>query len=105
MAQMTPFSPLFLKFIGACELAGGLGLILPGIFRVRTELTPLAAAGLTIIMIGAVITSIVTLGLAAAIFPFIIGVLAVTIARGRRAWAAPFRAATPLARLQTARGQ
>src|SRR5262249_2602468 len=44
----------FLKFIGTCEVLGALGLVLPGLFRVRPGLTPLAAAGLVIIMTGAV---------------------------------------------------
>jgi uncharacterized membrane protein len=36
---------------GAAEILGGLGLILPGLTRIRTELTPLAAAGLALVMI------------------------------------------------------
>ncbi len=38
----------FLRFIGVVEVAGALGLILPGALRIRTGLTPLAAAGLVI---------------------------------------------------------
>ncbi len=45
-------------FTGAAELLGGLGLILPGLFRVQTRLTPLAAAGLSIIMLGAAVFQI-----------------------------------------------
>jgi hypothetical protein len=44
---------VFVRFIGICEIAGALGLILPGALRIRTELTPLAAAGLTTVMVGA----------------------------------------------------
>ncbi|RPJ82398.1 MAG: DoxX family protein, partial [Acidobacteria bacterium] len=44
---------LFLRFIGVVEVLGALGLVLPGLLRIRTGLTPLAAAGLLIIMIGA----------------------------------------------------
>jgi uncharacterized membrane protein len=36
---------------GAAEILGGLGLLLPGLTRIRPELTPLAAAGLTAIML------------------------------------------------------
>lgn len=43
----------FLKFIGACEVAGALGLILPGLFKIHSELTALAAVGLVTIMTGA----------------------------------------------------
>src|SRR6266542_512722 len=49
----------FMYFIGACECLGALGLLLPGMFRIRTWLTPLAAAGLTTIMIGATTLTII----------------------------------------------
>lgn len=39
------------RFIGVVELLGGLGLILPAATRVMPRLTPLAAAGLTLVMI------------------------------------------------------
>src|SRR5262245_58207555 len=42
----TGLPVLFLRFIGVCEAAGGLGLVLPGIVRRQAYLTPLAAAGL-----------------------------------------------------------
>jgi uncharacterized membrane protein len=38
---------------GTAEILGGLGLILPGLTGRRPELTPLAAAGLVLVMIGA----------------------------------------------------
>ena len=40
---------------GTAEIAGGLGLILPGLTRVRPQLTAWAAAGLVVVMIGAAI--------------------------------------------------
>ena len=36
---------------GAAEILGGLGLILPGLTKIRPELTPLAAAGLALVMV------------------------------------------------------
>ena len=39
------------RLIGVAELAGGLGLILPGAFDIATTLTPLAATGLAVIMV------------------------------------------------------
>jgi len=42
------------RFIGISELAGGLGLILPAATRIKPGLTPLAAAGLTVVMVLAV---------------------------------------------------
>jgi uncharacterized membrane protein len=40
---------------GVAEILGGLGLILPGVTGIRPELTPLAAAGLTVVMLLAAI--------------------------------------------------
>jgi hypothetical protein len=42
--------PLLVRFIGGCELAGALGLIVPAILRIKPILTPLAAAGLLLVM-------------------------------------------------------
>jgi hypothetical protein len=39
-----------LRFIGACEVAGAAGLILPSLTRVKPLLTPLAAAALVVLM-------------------------------------------------------
>jgi len=74
----------FLRFIGVAEVLGGLGLVLPGLTGIRPELTPLAAAGLVIIMIGATALSIATGGLAAAPVPLVCGVLLALVAYGRR---------------------
>ena len=84
LAKMAPLPAPFLKFIGLCEVTGALGLILPGLLRIRPELTALAAAGLVIIMIGAVVTTVATAGVAPAVMPFVVGVLATIVARGRR---------------------
>ena len=40
---------------GSAEILGGLGLILPAVTRVQPQLVSLAAAGLVIVMIGAVV--------------------------------------------------
>ena len=77
------FPLLFLRFIGVCELAGGLGLVLPGLLRIRTGLTPLAAAGLVVIMIGATATTLIGGMGAGALVPFVVGILAAWIAYGR----------------------
>jgi hypothetical protein len=73
----------FMYFIGACECLGALGLLLPGMLRIRTWLTPLAAAGLTTIMIGATTITIIAMGALAALFPAIVGVVTVWIAYAR----------------------
>ncbi|MGK4018597.1 DoxX family protein [Weissella paramesenteroides] len=49
-------SELFIKFIGTAELLGAFGLILPLALNILPFLTPLAAIGLAIIMVGAAFT-------------------------------------------------
>jgi hypothetical protein len=84
MQQGSVILPIaFIHFIGICECLGALGLILPGVFRIRTSLTPLAAAGLTIIMIGAVVVSVLGMGVPAAILPAVVGVITTWIAYAR----------------------
>jgi uncharacterized membrane protein YphA (DoxX/SURF4 family) len=83
LAQQSPLPIGLLRFIGVAEVLGALGLILPGLFRVRRELTPLAAAGLVIIMVGATIIS-VSSGFIASGVPFIVGVCCATVAYFRR---------------------
>ena len=75
---------LFLRFIGLAELLGGIGLILPGLLRIKPGLTSLAAAGLVIIMIGAVVVTLMGSGGAGlAVIPAVVGLLAAFIAYGR----------------------
>jgi hypothetical protein len=89
--QAMTFSIGFLRFIGVCELLGGLGLILPGLLRIATGLTPLAAAGLIVIMIGATAVTLMNGMLGPAVIPAIVGALCAFVAYAR--WAvAPLRA-------------
>ena len=85
MIQGMP-SPLasapFIHFIGVCEVLGGLGLILPGLVRIQPGLTPLAASGLVVIMIGATGLS-ATHGVAMAAFPLVTAIFAAFVAYGR----------------------
>ncbi len=55
MAWMYELTPTLHYFSGAAEILGGLGLILPGLFKIRTDLIPLAALGLAIVMAGATV--------------------------------------------------
>ena len=73
----------FLRFIGVAEVAGALGLILPGLLRIRTGLTPLAAAGLVIIMAGATVVTLMGGMVGAAALPFVVGLLCVWVAYAR----------------------
>jgi uncharacterized membrane protein YphA (DoxX/SURF4 family) len=79
----VPLSGWFLRFIGVAEILGGLGLILPGLLRIRPGLTPLAAAGLVIIMIGATVITLTWMGVAQALMPLVVGLLAAFVAYGR----------------------
>lgn len=73
LAAQSGLSAGFLQFIGVCEVLGAFGLVLPGLFHIREELTPLAALGLVIIMIGATVMSVVQGGALMGIAPFLIG--------------------------------
>jgi hypothetical protein len=83
MTQQVALPGPFLRFIGLAEVLGALGLILPGLLRIRPVLTPLAAAGLVIIMTGAVGVTMATMGAAQAVVPGVVGILAASIAIGR----------------------
>jgi uncharacterized membrane protein YphA (DoxX/SURF4 family) len=84
LAKQAQLPGLLLRFIGVCEVAGALGLVLPGLFRTRQELTPLAAAGLSIIMVGATALTLANGPIAPALFPAIVGSLLVIVAYARR---------------------
>ena len=89
--QMPGMPGWFLHFIGVAEVFGGLGLILPGLLRVAVGLTPLAAACLVVIMIGATVISAMVGPIVMALLPLIVGLLAAFVAYGR--WRlAPLRA-------------
>ena len=78
-----PLPGPFLRFIGVAEVLGALGLILPGLLRIRPGLTPLAAAGLVIIMIGVTALTLAGSAIAPALFSLAVGLLAAFVAYGR----------------------
>jgi hypothetical protein len=76
----------FVRFLGVAEVLGAIGLILPGLLRIRLGLTPLAAFGLVVIMIGATVLTlagVVPGGVALALIPLVVGLLAAFVAYGR----------------------
>ena len=83
MTQQMAMPGPFLRFIGVCEVLGGLGLVLPWLVGVRPGLTPLAAAGLVIIMIGATATTIIIGQVVTSILPLVVGILCLFVAYGR----------------------
>lgn len=85
LAKQAPQLPaMFLRLVGVLEVAGGLGLILPGWLRIRAGLTPLAAVCLIGIMIGATVVTVTGTSPAQAIFPVVVGLLLAIVAYGRR---------------------
>jgi len=86
LEQLTgpmPLPGLFVRFIGVAEVLGALGLILPGLLGIRPGLTPLAAVGLVIIMIGATVVTLVGRIIPAALISLVVGLLAAFVAYGR----------------------
>jgi uncharacterized membrane protein YphA (DoxX/SURF4 family) len=51
MAWVARYSPGMVRFIGAAELLGGIGLLLPALTRILPVLTPVAASALTLVMV------------------------------------------------------
>jgi hypothetical protein len=83
-AQMAlPLPGAFVRFIGVAEVLGALGLILPGLLRIRPGLTLLAAAGLVIIMIGATVVTLAGGDVGLALIPLVVGLLSAFVAYGR----------------------
>jgi hypothetical protein len=84
LSVMSPFPGEFIRFIGICEVLGAVGLILPWALGIRRELTPLAAAGLVIIMVGATVSTLAIGGGVLALPTLLLGLLAALVAYGRR---------------------
>ena len=80
MTKGTSLPGLFLRFIGVAEVLGAIGLILPGLLRIRRDLTPLAAAGLVIIMVGATVVNLEGGQKAAAVITVVAGLLSAFVA-------------------------
>ena len=84
--QPQPLPIWFLRMIGAFECLGALGLILPGLTGISRQLTPIAAAALAFIMVGAVVTTIPSMGAGPAVLPFVALLADAAVAYGRWNW-------------------
>jgi hypothetical protein len=73
----------FTRFIGVAEVFGAVGLILPSLLRISPGLTPLAASGLVIIMIGAIAVTLAGGMIGVALFSLVVGLLVAFVAYGR----------------------
>jgi uncharacterized membrane protein YphA (DoxX/SURF4 family) len=58
MGWVEDFSDSGVKGIGGVELLAAIGLILPAATKILPVLTPLAATGLVLLMIGAIVTHV-----------------------------------------------
>ena len=70
-------------FIGAVEILAVLGLILPGLTGIQTRLTPLASAGLILVMVGAIVWHAQREEFPNIVLNVILAVIAVFVAYGR----------------------
>lgn len=73
----------FIRFIGVCELLAAVGMIAPGVTGIMPGLTPIGAAGLLIIMIGATVVNLLSGMPGVAILTAVLGLLAAFVAYGR----------------------
>lgn len=80
------FRPATLKTIGGLEILGAIGLILPALLDIAPILVPLAASGLTLIMVGAVTLRIRRGETKAALVDATYLALTAFVAIGRFAW-------------------
>src|SRR2546422_3248195 len=104
MAGPVALPGWFLRFLGVAEVLGALGLVLPGLLRIRSGLTSLAAAGLVIIMIGATVVMWAGGMVAVALMNVVVALLVAFVAYGR--WRlAPYRDSARPAVLRPARVQ
>ena len=87
LTEGSPLPGLFVRFLGVAEVLGAIGLVLPGLLRIRPGLTPLAASGLVIIMIGAMVLALAGVvpggGVAPVLIPLVVGLLSAFVAYGR----------------------
>ncbi|WP_066360485.1 DoxX family protein [Herbidospora mongoliensis] len=83
LAWTEDFSANQVKAIGAVEALGGLGLVLPGVTGIAPILVPIAATGLAITMVGAVITHVRRNEIPGAIPALVLLLLTAFVAWGR----------------------
>lgn len=84
MSWVTGATDAQVKLVGLVEVAGAIGLVLPAVLDVATVLVPMAAIGLALTMVGAVIVHLRHReGLGAAMPAVVLGVLCVVVAWGR----------------------
>jgi len=86
MAWMYELPTFLHYFSGTAEILGGLGLVLPGLTRIQTRLTPLAALGLVLVMAGAMVWHLTRNEFQPIVMNVILGGIAGFVAYGRWKW-------------------
>lgn len=86
MAWVGDFSSTQIKIIGALEVLGALGLLLPMILKKYLMLVPAAAIGLALTMVGAMVTHLVRGETELAVVNIVIFILAALTAWWRRGY-------------------
>ncbi|MFI5955215.1 DoxX family protein [Cryptosporangium sp. NPDC051539] len=71
------------KVIGALEVAGAIGVVLPAVIDVVPMLVPIAATGLALVMLGAVVMHVRRSEFSALVPSVVLLILAVVVAWGR----------------------
>ncbi|MBA3651079.1 MAG: DoxX family protein [Chthoniobacterales bacterium] len=84
MTKEMAMPGLLLRFIGVCEILGGLGLVLPAWLGIRPGLTSLAAIGLLILMLGAIVITVLGPHRAQAAIPVMVALLLGFVVWGRQ---------------------
>jgi uncharacterized membrane protein YphA (DoxX/SURF4 family) len=80
---VEPFAPPMIRLIGAVEALGAIGLILPRALDIAPVLTPVAALGLMVVMLGAAVTHGRRREFPNVAFNIVLAVLALVVAIGR----------------------
>ena len=83
-AQMNEMLPRwFTLFLGVAEVAAGIGLVVPGVTRIKPGLVPAAALGIIIVMVGATILHVMRNEMSSAGITAVLLVMAIVVAHGR----------------------
>jgi uncharacterized membrane protein YphA (DoxX/SURF4 family) len=83
MPWVDDYSPGTVRAIGALEILGGLGLVLPAVFGILVVLTPLASIGLAVIMVLATIHHLRRRETGQMVFTIVLLLLLLFVAWGR----------------------
>lgn len=84
MSWVADVSDAQVKAVGAIEVLGAIGVILPALLDIAPILVPIAAVGLALVMVGAVVVHVRhEEPIAAAVPAIVLGALAVFLAVGR----------------------